>query len=181
MIARIKKQDSHVGHDDLLHSPSKCFYWSHSEDNQLNFMYRSEEWSVFFFFLRRERWQQWVQSPSNMRKQLAIKLRRLASLNSRDTYETYQQMQNILTLFVTTELRRVDENNIVEKQTNYTSYQKIPLHWFHLPNWEVTKHSKIKQHLCWKDCHCSCKANIFKYPSFSQSVQESLPLNLNHL
>lgn len=63
-----------------------------------------------------------------MRKQLAIKLRRLASLNSRDTYETYEQMQNILTLFVTAEMRRVDENNIVEMQTNYSSYQKIPLY-----------------------------------------------------
>lgn len=96
-----------------------------------------------FFFPRRERWQQWVQSPSNMRKQLAIKLRRLASLNSRDTYETYEQMQNILTLFVTAEMRRVDENNIVEMQTNYSSYQKIPLYWFHLPTREVTKRSKI--------------------------------------
>lgn len=63
-----------------------------------------------------------------MRKQLAIKLRRLASLNSRDTYETYEQMQNILTLFVTAEMRWVDENNIVEMQTNYSSYQKIPLY-----------------------------------------------------
>lgn len=63
-----------------------------------------------------------------MRKQLAIKLRRLASLNSRDTYETYEQLQNILTLFVTAEMRRVDENNIVEMQTNYSSYQKIPLY-----------------------------------------------------
>lgn len=95
-----------------------------------------------FFFPRRERWQQWVQSPSNMRKQLAIKLRRLASLNSRDTYETYEQMQNILTLFVTAEMRRVDENNIVEMQTNYSSYQKIPLYWFHLPKREVTKRFK---------------------------------------
>lgn len=50
MTARKKEQDSHVGHIDLLHNPSKCFYWSNSEDNQLNFMYRSEEGSVCVFF-----------------------------------------------------------------------------------------------------------------------------------
>lgn len=63
-----------------------------------------------------------------MRKQLAAKLRRPEPLNSRDTYETNKQMHNILRFFVTAVLRQIDENNIVEMQTNYIKYQKIPLH-----------------------------------------------------
>lgn len=61
--------------------------------------------------------------PSNMRKQPAIELRRPPPKR----------------FFVTAEVGRIDENNIVEMRTNYTSYQKIPRHWFHLPEWGVTK------------------------------------------
>lgn len=39
---------------------------------------------------------------------------------------SYQQMQNILPLCE--RLRQIDENNIVEMQTNYVRYYKIPLH-----------------------------------------------------
>lgn len=124
-----------MGHNNLSHNPIKCFDWNHLEDNQLYFMYRSEECRLF---TRREHWQQWVQPPSNMRKQLAIKLRRLVPLNSLDTYEDgTSRCKYVLTFFVTAVPRQIDENNIVEMQTNYI--QKIPLHWFHLPNWELTK------------------------------------------
>lgn len=110
-----------MGHNNLLHNPIKCLDRSHSEDNQLYFMYRSEECRLF---LEKRAMTAMSAVPEQHEE--------TAGLQTPTTW--YEQMQNILTFFVP---RLIDENNIVEMQTNYTSYQKIPLHWFHLPN--VTK------------------------------------------
>lgn len=44
-----KKRKEQGMWDNLLHHPVTCFDWNHSEDNQLYFMYRSEECRLFVF------------------------------------------------------------------------------------------------------------------------------------
>lgn len=62
-------------------------------------------------------------------------------------------------------------------QTNYIRYQKIPLHWFHLPKGDVTR--MILDHLHWKDSHCSFEAvlNILK-TGLCQSVNARIWQNV---
>lgn len=71
----------------------------------------------------------------------------------------HQHMQNLLHVSVTAELELIDENNVVEMQTNYTSYRKIPLHWFHQPrDGGVTKdYEFISQHVHHSTSSCKPK------------------------
>lgn len=141
-------------------------------------MYRSEELRLF---LRRERWQQWVQSPSNMRKQLAIRFRRLVPLNSRETYQTTQADAKY-SRFLCDRCAETDrwKQHCRNAKTNYTNYRKIPLHWIHLPKREVTKLYKIiSEHLHHGDFHRSCTASL-TFLNILHSFSHSSSLHLSN-
>lgn len=89
-------------------APIKCLDWNYSEDERLYFNIQSLEEEAITDSNERS-------PPSNMREQLAVKLRCLVPLR----YLRDKQKQNSFTFFVTAELRQIDENNIVEMQTNY--------------------------------------------------------------
>jgi len=64
-----------------------------------------------------------VAPRSNTRKQLDIEFHSFS-----DTDLLRKNVRDAKNALGPVVLRRIDENNVVEMQTNYTNYQKIPLH-----------------------------------------------------